>query len=1013
MRLTEFAVGRYQFTLVMFLLLIATGWNAAQNIPRAEDPAFPIPVVIVTVVYPGADPQDMEKLVVDPLEDAINLTADVKEIRSFAGDGMASVVVEYDWEKDAEKKYDEALREIASARLRLPADLALFEVEKANPATVNILLMALVGPNSSARVLRETAEDLQDRLEQAFGVRTVEVSGLPRPELQVAIDLAKLAQFGIPLTQVVDTLKSENALIPGGAVEAGARRFNVRTSGSYESLQEVADTVIAGNGGRIVRLKDVARVAWDYEEARYLTRFNGQRAVFIGVAQKDAMNIYKVRAGLVREIEAFRATLSPDLRLETGFDQSRNVSERLERLGIDFSIALGLVALTLLPLGLRAAGVVMVSIPLSMAMGVAMLYFTGFSLNQLSIAGFVLSLGLLVDDSIVVTENIERFLRMGYSRTEAAVKATAQIYKAVLGCTATLLFAFLPLFMLPEGAGKFIKSLAAAVNYTILASLLVSLTLIPFLASRVLTEKQAHGGALLRGVMRGIQIVYRPLLHRALGWPKLTVLFAGLLFVGVLGLVPHIGFSLFPVADVPQFTITVDAPEGSAVGETDRAVRFVEHKLLAHAEIKHVFSNTGRGNPRVYYNVFRRGTRANQGEVYAELTHYDPKTTPAFFDALRAEFAEYPGATIILRPFENGPPIAAPIAIRVLGPDLDVLGDLAGRVEATIKAVQGTRDVSNPLRLARTDLDLGIDTTRASLYGVPTASIDRTVRLAVAGESIGNFREADGDEYPIVVRAPMPEGHQRIEVLNDIWVNNVAGDALPLAQFIDPQLTTAPNSISRFKRQRSVTVTAFTRSGYNTEKLTAEIMSRLESVSLPAGYRFDVAGEVEARKSSFDGLATAGLIALFGIFAVLVLEFGDFRSTAIVAGVIPLGIIGGMLALFLTGYDLSFMAVIGFIALIGIEIKNSILLVDFTHQLRDQGVGLRDAIEQAGEIRFFPILLTSLTAIGGLLPLALQGSSLYSPLAWVIIGGLVSSTFLSRLVTPAMYYLLAPEVDAG
>ena len=831
--------------------------------------------------------------------------------------------------------------------------------------------------------------------------------------MQVAIDLAKLAQFGIPLTQVVDTLKSENALIPGGAVEAGARRFNVRTSGSYESLQEVADTVIAGNGGRIVRLKDVARVAWDYEEARYLTRFNGQRAVFIGVAQKDAMNIYKVRAGLVREIEAFRATLSPDLRLETGFDQSRNVSERLERLGIDFSIALGLVALTLLPLGLRAAGVVMVSIPLSMAMGVAMLYFTGFSLNQLSIAGFVLSLGLLVDDSIVVTENIERFLRMGYSRTEAAVKATAQIYKAVLGCTATLLFAFLPLFMLPEGAGKFIKSLAAAVNYTILASLLVSLTLIPFLASRVLTEKQAHGGALLRGVMRGIQIVYRPLLHRALGWPKLTVLFAGLLFVGVLGLVPHIGFSLFPVADVPQFTITVDAPEGSAVGETDRAVRFVEHKLLAHAEIKHVFSNTGRGNPRVYYNVFRRGTRANQGEVYAELTHYDPKTTPAFFDALRAEFAEYPGATIILRPFENGPPIAAPIAIRVLGPDLDVLGDLAGRVEATIKAVQGTRDVSNPLRLARTDLDLGIDTTRASLYGVPTASIDRTVRLAVAGESIGNFREADGDEYPIVVRAPMPEGHQRIEVLNDIWVNNVAGDALPLAQFIDPQLTTAPNSISRFKRQRSVTVTAFTRSGYNTEKLTAEIMSRLESVSLPAGYRFDVAGEVEARKSSFDGLATAGLIALFGIFAVLVLEFGDFRSTAIVAGVIPLGIIGGMLALFLTGYDLSFMAVIGFIALIGIEIKNSILLVDFTHQLRDQGVGLRDAIEQAGEIRFFPILLTSLTAIGGLLPLALQGSSLYSPLAWVIIGGLVSSTFLSRLVTPAMYYLLAPEVDAG
>ena len=1013
MRLTEFTVKRYQFTLVMFLLLIATGWNAAMNIPRAEDPVFPIPVVIVNVVYPGADPADMEKLVVDPLEEAINETSDVKEIRSFAGDGLASVVVEYDWEKDAEKKYDEALREIASARTRLPADLALFEVEKASPGTVNILLMALVGPNSEARKLRETAEDLQDRLEQAFGVRTVQVSGLPRPELQVAIDLARLAQFNIPLTQVVDTLKSENALIPGGAIESGTRRFNVRTSGSYDSIDEVANTVIAGGGGRIVRLMDVASVRWDYEEARYLTRFNGQRAVFIGVSQKDAMNIYKVRQGLMAEVEAFRETLSPDMRLMVGFDQSSNVSTRLERLGKDFAIAVGLVAITLLPLGLRAAGVVMVSIPLSMAIGVALLYFTGFSLNQLSIAGFVLSLGLLVDDSIVVTENIERFLRMGYTRSEAAIKATAQIYQAVLGCTATLMFAFLPLFMLPEGAGKFIKSLAASVNYTIIASLLVSLTMIPFLASRVLAEKDAHGSALLQAVMRGITTFYRPLLHRALLYPKSTVVVAALLFFGVMGLVPHIGFSLFPVADVPQFSITIDAAEGASIEETDRAVRFVEQKLLAHDEIKHVFSNTGRGNPRVYYNVFRRGTRANQGEVYAEVKRFDPKTTPAFYDRLRAEFADYPEATIILRPFENGPPIAAPIAIRVLGPDLDVLADLAARVEATIKSVQGTRDTSNPLRLARTDLDLGIDTTKASLYGVPTVNIDRTVRLAVAGESIGNFREADGDEYPIVVRAPFADGRQHLDVFDNIYVNNIAGDALPLRQFIDPHLTTAPNSISRFKRQRSVTVTAFTRSGFNTEKLTADIMARLDKEVLPAGYRFDVSGEVKARQDSFGGLATAGLIALFGILAVLVLEFGDFRSTIIVAGVIPLGIVGGMLALFFSGYNLSFMAVIGFIALIGIEIKNSILLVDFTHQLRDQGVGLKEAIEQAGEIRFFPILLTSLTAIGGLMPLALQGSSLYSPLAWVIIGGLVSSTFLSRLVTPAMYYLLAPKINNG
>ena len=1016
MGITEFAVKRFQFTLVMFLLFIAIGWSSLQNIPRAEDPIFPIPVVTVVVVYPGADPQDMERLIVDPIEDALNETSDVKEIRSTASDGLATISVEYDWSKDAEKKYDEALREINSARAKLPANVASVTVQKASPGLVNIVQMALVGPNTSARVLRDTAENLQDRLEQAFGVRSVEVTGLARAEITVAVDLAKLARFGIPLTQVVDTMKGENALVPGGAIESGARRFNVRTSGNYASLAEISNTVIASSattrgGNKVVRLKDVAKVAWDYEEVRHITRFNGQRAVFIGVTQKDDMNIFKTRDAIMKEVNDFKETLSPDMHLEVGFDQSRNVNNRLTRLGQDFSIAIGLVLLTLLPLGLRAASVVMVSIPLSMAIGIALLYFCGFSLNQLSIAGFVLALGLLVDDSIVVTENIERFLRQGYSRVEAAIAATKQIYYAVLGCTATLLFAFLPLFMLPEGAGKFIKSLAASITFTIIASLIVALTMIPFLASRVLKEHESQGNKLLQAIMHGITTFYRPLLHGALTYPRSTVSIAAVIFVAVLGLVPLIGFSLFPVADVPQFRVTIETAEGSTVAQTDKAVRYVEQRLLARPEIKHVFSNAGRGNLRIYYNVFGRETKANTGELYCEVKQFNPRTTPAFFDSLRQEFADYPDASIIVKAFENGPPIAAPIAVRLLGPDLDVLSKLANQTENIIKTVPGTRDVSNPLRLSRTDLDLNIDVAKASLYGVPTINIDRTVRLAIAGESIGNFREADGHEFPIVLRAPLVDGHQHLDVLDQIYVNSVQGDALPLRQLIDPQLKTAPNSISRYKRQRSVTVTAQVTSGYNTEKLTGDVMTLLAKEKLPHGYRYLIAGEREARQASFSGLGAAALIAVFGILAVLILEFGDFRSTIIVAGVIPLGIIGGMIALYLSGYSISFMAAIGFIALIGIEIKNSILLVDFTHQLRAQGTELLDAIQQAGEIRFFPILLTSLTAIGGLMPLALQGSSLYSGLAWVIIGGLLSSTFLARLVTPAMYLLLAPKMQ--
>lgn len=1011
MRLAAFSVRNFQFTLVMFALLTALGWHTWKNIPRGEDPTFAIPVVTIVAVYPGADPADMEKLVADPIEDALNRIDDIKNIWSSSENGLAVVRIEFDWSKDAEKKYDEALREINAVRSSLPADLRSLEVSKASPGLVNILQMALIGPNGSPQAMREVAENLQDRLEQVKGVRDVEIWGLPAAEVQVALDLARLAQYQIPVSRVAQILQSENRNIPGGAIEAGTRRFNIRTTGSYKSLSEIADTVIASNGSRILRLKDVASVKWDYAEEAHRTRYQGQQAIFITASQKDNQNIFVVRDALITEVDTFRKTLSPNYRLEVGFDQSKNVHKRLGRLATDFMIAIGLVMITLLPLGLRAAGVVMVSIPLSLAMGMSMLYFAGFSLNQLSIAGFVLALGLLVDDSIVVVENIARFMRQGYSRTQAAIKATNQIYLAVLGCTATLLFAFLPLFFLPEGAGKFIRSLPAAVTFTVLASFFVSLTIIPFLSSRWLSpDEEPEGNKLLQLVMRGIHTVYRPLLGWALSHPRKTLGLAFAGFLATLMLAPQLGVSLFPNADVPQMRISVEAPDGTALEETDRAVRYVEQYLLKQPEVQTVFANAGRGNPRIFYNVFPRETRANIGDLFVILKRYDPDTTPAFYARVRKALTDYPGARIIVKPFENGPPIDAPIAIRLIGPSIDELRALALTVEKQLQALPGTRDVVNPVRLLRTDIDLGIDTTKASLYGISSQDIDRTVRLAIAGESIGKYQEEDGDEFDITLRLPLEDGHARLSNLEQVYVNSPSGAAIPLSQLTKPSFVAAPNSIPRYQRQRAVTVTAYVQEGFNTEKVTNALVKQLDQLQWKEGYRYKVAGQVEARQESFGGIETAALVAVFGILAVLILEFGNFKSTAIVAGVIPLGVMGGLVALYLAGQSISFTAMIGFIALIGIEIKNSILLVDFTNQLREDGRTLMEAIQEAGEIRFLPILLTSMTAIGGLMPLALQGSPLYAPLAWVIIGGMISSTFLARLVTPVMYLLMAPPV---
>jgi multidrug efflux pump subunit AcrB len=362
-----------------------------------------------------------------------------------------------------------------------------------------------------------------------------------------------------------------------------------------------------------------------------------------------------------------------------------------------------------------------------------------------------------------------------------------------------------------------------------------------------------------------------------------------------------------------------------------------------------------------------------------------------------------------VREYENGPPLEAPIAIRFIGADLDTLRSLAGRFERILSTIPGTRDVENPLSATRTNVRVNVDRARAGLLGVQVLDIDRVVRLGLAGVSAGRIQDADGEAYDVTARLARI-GRATPDAVQQLYVPSQTGAQVPLMQLATLTFERIVPRIEHFDTQRSATVTAQVRTGFNTDRLTRAAMDSLGTWRMPAGYRWVAAGEIESREESFGGLGGAILLATVGILTVLILEFKTFKSMLIVASVIPLGVIGGMVGLFLSGYTLSFTAMIGFVALIGIEIKNSLLLVDYTNQLRVGGADLEHAIEEAGRVRFLPIVLTTATAIGGLLPLALQGSSLYSPLAIVIIGGLVSSLLLSRLVTPVLYKLLPPAV---
>ncbi len=1000
-----FAVQRWQITLVAFALLAAIGISAFLTIPRSVDPHFPSPFINVVATVPGAEPSDMETTIAKPIEDVIQGLDGIVRVQSRSTDSTAVITAEFGWNGDPEKNYDEVVREVNAIRGTLPSALQRLEFQKTRTTEAAVVQFALVSDTASYRRLEKLAKDLRERMNRVSGVRNSRAWAIPTPELRVAIDPGRMAQLGLPVTALTDALRQGSTDLPPGSVHIGDQRLNVQAGGAFRSVAEIADEPVRASDGRVVRVRDIAQVGWGYEEQPHYARYNGHRAVWVTITQKDNLNVLDIRDAAVKAADDYRKVLPPDVKLEVAFDQSLDISRRLDQLGRDFAIALGLVLITLLPLGWRASLVVMVSVPLSLAIGCAVLAYAGFTLNQLAISGFIIALGLLVDDSIVVTENIARHLREGDSREAAALSGTREIAVAVIGCTFVLLFAFLPLAFLPEGAGKFTRSLPVAVLGTVAASLLVSLTIVPFLASRIMPRTESeHGNRGLQAIQGGIQRFYAPVLHWSLTNPWKAMAAASILVFSGFGLVPFIGSSLFPPADAPYFLVSVTAPEGAAITQTDRAVRHVELATRGEPDVVAVMANVGRGNPQIFYNQRNFDQRSNVGEVLVVLKDWDPVRGPALVARLRHRFETNPDAQFVLKIFQNGPPIDSPILVKIVGPDLDVLKRLAAETEAVMRKVPGTRDVVNPVAVDQQRLDLGLDASKAALLGVVPGAPRRALRLALSGEAAGRLRDREGDSYNVVVRLPLDARHELSE-LDKIYVPS-AGGAVPLRQIATPRLDSAPPRINRERQQRIVSVQSQITDGYLTAKVNTAVYDAIKAVKLPEGYRFDQGGEAEVAARSFGGLGPIIAIAVFGILGVLVIEFGRFREVAVVAGVIPLGLFGGLVALFVTGNSLSYTAVIGFVALIGIEIKNSILLVDFTTQLRQKGMGLRDAIEHAGEIRFLPVLLTSVTAIGGLLPLALSGSGLYSPLAWVIIGGLVSSTLLSRIVTPVMYLLI-------
>jgi multidrug efflux pump subunit AcrB len=1011
MKLVSLAIDNHRFTIIFILVLVLSGVVSFLTMPRSEDPQVAPNGASVVVFYPGASPADMEQLTVDPIERKINELDDIKKISSEARDGAAMVSVEFQSGVDMDWAYSEIVQKVNAIRHELPEDIAALTIQRwVLSDFVIVHQAALLSETVPFTVLEEEAERLEKELERIPGVKRVRIWGIPDREVRISVDLNRLAARRLSLHEIIQAVQSAGQNIPGGHLDMGGRRFSIRTSGPFASLEEIGDTVIRARGEKVVFLRDVADIRFDNADAQTFHRVDGRRGVFVTIHQKDGTNIFRVMEGVRTALASFSENLPAGIDLVTVFDQSESVAARLNAFFTNLLQGLVLVGLMILvAANIRSAVIVILAIPFSIFIALGFVDLSSYGLQQMTIAGLVIAIGLLVDNAIVVTENISRFIGLGYSPRDAAVKGTGQIGWAVASSTATTILAFVPVAMMGYVSGDYIRSMPVTVIFTLAASLLIALTLTPYLSSRFFTPATSRRESLLRRLLNRInRRAYRPVLDFALNRPGLILAGVAAVFLLSLALFGFVGVSFFPKAEKPQLIVNIETAEGSNLERTDRAVRRVEEILVRFPEIRRTAVTVGRGGPQIHYNVHSPQPSATFAQIYLELADGKPRTLSRVVAGLRREFEGFPDAAVEVKELEQGPDVEAPVAIKILGDDMDVLRRIGGDVEEMIRETPGTVNVENPLKTERIDLQIRINRAKAGMLGVPLVEIDRTVRAAIAGLPIMTYRDPRGKEYDIVIRLPF-DGKPGIEDLDRITVTSMTGAQIPLGQVAGIEFRPSPQRIDHHNFERAVTVTADVDLGYSTDRVTRAVREKLDAYAWPRGVRFAVAGEAESREESFGGMGQAVVIALISIFAVLVLQFRSFLQPVIVFATIPLALIGSILALLVTGNTFSFTAFIGLTSLVGIVVNNAILLVDYTNKLRGEGRTPGEALREAGPVRFTPIILTTATTIGGLLPLTLRGGTLYAPMGWTLIGGLAVSTFLTLIVVPVLYVLLVRD----
>ncbi len=1010
MLLPRVAIKNSQFTFTIVVLLVLVGIVSYFHMPRSEDPQFDIPITLLEIIYPGASPTDIETLVVDPLEQEFAEIEGIKKIESQIKNGGARIEVTFLYGSDPNAAYNEVKQAVSTVKPILPSGVQDVLVLKATPTSVAIIQLALWSDSADYKRMEFHAKQLEKRLEAIEAVKKADIWGYPTQVVAVELNLALLKQYNINVTTVNAILQERAVNITPGFVDANTRRFNVKTSGNFQELDELKNTIIFAKDTGVLRLKDVARIEFSSQDPSYLAYYDNKPVIFITAEQRIDTNIFALTEAIETEIEAFKETLPDTIKIETLFKQSEGVENRVN--GFFDNLWQGLVLvgiMSLLFLGLRESIVVIIAIPLSFLVAIGWLDFAGFGLQQMSIVGLIIALGLLVDNAIVVTESIHREKKNSSNLVEAAANGTSKVGWAITSGTVTTMLAFLPMLMLASDTGDFIRSMPVTVVLVLLASLLIAITVTPLLASKFFSIKPNKIKTLQFYSNAFAEHTYVRWLGGLMKFKFIMLILAFIALIGMVSLFGQVGVSLFPKAEKSMLLIDVETPANSSLDHTNQVMHSMTEFIKTQPYVDKIALNVGNSNPRIYYNEIPKRGVSNYGQVLLVLKEYDEKKIYNLVMLLRKEFSKWHQAKITVKEFTQGPVTDQPITVRLISESLSDLERVSADIEAKLSSLAGAINIDNPIGVSNTELALVIDYDKAAMSGIDINLLDNSIQTLLAGAFVGKFNDKNGENYPILVRRPKSD----LAGLKDITIVNRQGESIPLGQFSEMKLQKGRTDFFHYQKLRMARVSADAAQGYSVQDVTEEVVSFLESYQLPAGMYYLLGGEEESRQESFAGLSQIMLITAIGIFAVLVLQFKSFLQPLIIFTSIPFAMAGAILGLYLTNLSFSMMAFIGLISLFGIVVNNAIILIDTTNRNLLVCNDKKQAILSASATRFTPILLTTLTTIGGLLPLTLFGGSMWQPLGVVIISGLCISALASFLLVPILTELFTRTETAN